>query len=109
MAAMTKKNFFWCLNKCDGIGHLDSELLGDGWTSCFSIAIKCYARHVPNVDMNNNGVRSLSRIMPAFYVVVFNGVSSLHNEKNQKCQDRASKAMDKYNKWLKEWRNEQGN
>lgn len=103
---MTRKEFFWCLDHCEGeiCLALDEGLSIDYW-SCFYVSLMCYADEVPTRNSRDRviAVWGDGKKKIKFEVKAYRGVVSRTSPKNPECRERANAGLKKYQAWLDGW------
>jgi hypothetical protein len=98
---MTKTDFLWCLSHTKGKVRLWLRVDGDGWTSCFHITLLCTATtQAPQVSKGGEPIGSF--LANTFVIAGFQGGTLIESERNDRCHDRAQKALKRYSQWARE-------
>ncbi len=98
---MTKDNFVWCLKRTTGKARLWLRTDGDGWRCAYHLTLLCVATgKVPKRDKDGKGIGSLHK--GVFVIGGFQGGDLIAVARNDKCSDRARKALEKYRRWARE-------
>ena len=97
---MTKDNFLWCIRNMQ-TPRLWLRTDGDCWTSAYHITILCYGKGSPARDKHGVAVGSL--LSDTFVVCGFQGGDLIATDRNDRCTDRADKALAKYQRWSAEF------
>lgn len=105
--ALTKREFFLCLDKAGKVPKLSLIQTGDGWISQFSYTLYAYAKGLPRRDSKGNpigGMREASIVVGTFC----GRASVLAGRENNAAVDRANAGLAKFKRWADEWAAKKG-
>lgn len=107
MAAMTKREFFRCLDMAGKVPTLSLIQTGDGWISQFAHTLYAHAEGLPRRDSKGGLIGAIRK--HSVVLGTFAGRSSvIAITENSAAVDRANSALAKFKRWADEWAAKKG-